>query len=211
MASTKGNSNGVIQKYVIPCWSSVQLSVVAAFCLKIYYEQVVDKDVRHLAHISYLIMIANACAGLLRYTNDDTYCDLRILLDYAQLVLTLPLIVSEFLLKNDVAPPEISYIPAGIAFATLLMFIILEYKRQDLTDLNVITSLLCYIIVGCFYNLYAVLAGLNYAINYFFIKRKEGCCLKKANQFNLLMSSFAALSLLSLDPTLWEGYSEEEL
>ncbi|XP_050517671.1 uncharacterized protein LOC126892207 [Diabrotica virgifera virgifera] len=198
--SVVATTSGIFQRYVVPCWSSVQLSLVAAFCLKVYYEHVANRDARHLAHFSYLIMIANACAGLLRYTNDDTYCDLRILLDYGQLVLALPLIVTEFLLKNEVVPAEVAYIPTGIAFATFLMFIFLEYKRQDLTDLNVITSILCYIIVGYAYSLYAFVAGLIFGLNYFLIKRREECFLKKANQFNLLMSAFALMSLLSLDP-----------
>lgn len=124
---------------------------------------------------------------------------MRILLDYAQQVICLPMIVTDFLLKYNIAPFEIAIIPTILSLVTLFMFVILEYKRQDLTDLNMILSLAIYSICGMEYNLYACIASIFISIGYFGFKRSEGVCIRKAHQYNLLMTGFVFFSLLSMD------------
>ncbi|CAG9860258.1 unnamed protein product [Phyllotreta striolata] len=195
----QNKSRTLVEKVILPFWSNIILATIAGFCLKDYYYEVTFRDIQHYAFVSYLLVIANSLSALLHFTNDSSYCDLRILLDYAQQVMCFPMVLTDFLLKYNIAPASIAVIPSILSLLTVFLFVLLEYKRQDLTDLNILICLITYTITGMEYNAYACIAALFIGTAYFRFKRNEGVCIRKASQYNLLMAGFVFFSLLSLD------------
>lgn len=123
------------------------------------------------------------------------------LLDYAQLMLPITCITTELWLKYEVAPKEICVLPAAFGIAAVLFYIVLEYRRQDITDLTLFLSTAAMIVIGSYYeNLLAVAAALELGGYYVKVKRKEECPLQNQEQFNYTTMAFLLFSLAAFEP-----------
>ncbi|XP_023016392.1 uncharacterized protein [Leptinotarsa decemlineata] len=189
----------IFRCYILPGLVNSQLAFVGIYCLLIYHSEVSQKEIK-LPSFAYSLMIANSLAGLTKFVPDDSFYELRLLLDYAQLIMALPLITTEFLITHQIFPEEISGIPVYIGFTALMLFIIFEYKRQDLTDLTIILSLFLYASTGIFHQPMAIVGSIFFSVGYFSYKRNEGVCLRNQNYFNLCMAVFGFLSVVAFEP-----------
>ncbi|XP_060518340.1 uncharacterized protein LOC132697082 isoform X2 [Cylas formicarius] len=184
------------------------LASVSAFCWYFYYTQIVRGDFWHYAFITYSVMFLNGLSGFTEFIHEDSFWALRDLLDYAQLVLTLPCYAAEVWIKNEVGPQELALLHAAFGFLALAVFIFLEYKRQDLTDLAVFSNLLSMLVVAAVYeDPLAGFAATVFAVGYCLLKRScNQCCLALQDRFNFLMAGFAVVSLVSFDPALIQDF-----
>ncbi|KAG5896904.1 hypothetical protein JTB14_033542 [Gonioctena quinquepunctata] len=189
----------IFQYYIIPAVLHFHLAAVATYCLLIYQSDIAQGNIKP-ASFAYALMIANSLSVLSQYVPDDSFYELRVLLDYAQLLLALPFITTDFLIRYEVFPEEISAIPIFIGFGALVLFIVFEFKRQDLTDLTVILSLFLYSVSGLVHQMWAFAAAFFFFIGYFGFYRNQGDCWRNDGRYNLCMSMFAFLSLAAFQP-----------
>lgn len=72
---------------------------------------------------------------------DESYTDVKVLLDYAQEILPLPCICAEIWLKYNVLENSfLAYLHAALGFSAFTFLVLYECKRMDLTDLTILTS-----------------------------------------------------------------------
>lgn len=134
--------------------------------------------------------------------------DLNILLDYAQVVLPHPFLMTTLWVKHNVGPNETALPHCVFGLAAFLFFVFMEYKRQDLTDLALIYSIISSILVGIIYeNYYSVGAGSVLAVAYFALKRGEECVMESvqpcSSYFNFAMAVYSLLTLAQVEPKSW--------
>lgn len=140
--------------------------------------------------------------------NEESFIDLRILLDYAQVVLPHPFLTTELWYKHSVGPSETALMHCFFGLAAFLFFVLMEYKRQDLSDLALIISIISSIIVGIIYeNYFATGAGVLLAAAYFPLKRGEECVLEGVQSlsgyFNFVMVVYSILTVAQFEPKSW--------
>ncbi|KAJ8936735.1 hypothetical protein NQ314_012182 [Rhamnusium bicolor] len=137
--------------------------------------------------------------------DEESFSDLRHLLDYAQIVLPLPFVTTELWQKHNVGPSEVAILHALFGLSAFLFYALMEYRRQDLTDLALILSIISSAVVGLLYqNYFATLAAAVVAAAYFGVKRKETCGDTKPQMiFNISMAVFSIASLAAFEPKDW--------
>ncbi|KAJ8920836.1 hypothetical protein NQ315_015628 [Exocentrus adspersus] len=205
----KNRKNSSISQKLLPLGSHVVLAAVNLYCLIIYFTQVTDKNLLDFGYVAYITMLAQALIGLTKYLNDESFIDLRILLEYGQIVLPHPFLTTALWQKLSVGPNEIALLHCFFGLAAFLFFILMEYKRQDLTDLALITSITSSIIVGILYeNYFATASGFLMAGSYFKLKRGEDVCTASPKTptfayYNLTMAAFSGVTLAQFEPKNW--------
>ncbi|XP_050306975.1 uncharacterized protein LOC126743795 [Anthonomus grandis grandis] len=181
--------------------SYTMLASASAGCLYWYFTQIASNDFWHWMLVSYCIMLANGITGFTEFFSEDSFCPLRDLLDHLQLVLVLPCYAAQMWVKTEMGPPEIAVVHAGLGIIAALMYILVECRRQDLTDLAIFAnafSLCCISLLNV--NPFVTLATSVLVSGYLIYKRDdEQCCLAPQDKFNLIMATFAIISLVSFD------------
>ncbi|XP_030757517.1 uncharacterized protein LOC115883311 [Sitophilus oryzae] len=192
---------------IIATLSYSLLTLCSAGGLLYYYTQIVNNEFNHWPLIAYLLMLANGLTGYTEFFDEDSFCPLRDLLDYCQVVLVLPCYAAELWTKSEMGPAEVAYVHAGLGFLAAAMFVVTEFRRQDLTDLAIFTNGFSTFGVGILSkNPLAFLAGLCFFLGYYWYKRSEDqCCLAPQDKFNFIMALFAIISVLSFDQNVVES------
>ncbi|KAJ8960711.1 hypothetical protein NQ318_020003 [Aromia moschata] len=179
-----------LKELIVPIVLSVQFAVIHLYCLLTYHTQVTDKDLLHFAYVGYTTMFLNSLVNFTSFGTDESFCELRLLLDYAQLTLALPCFTTEVWIANSVGANEVAVLHALFGLSAFFFYVLMEYKRQDLTDLALIISGLSSLLVGLIYaNYFASGAALVYLVGYFFVKRKQTCGLEASGAYNYIMAA----------------------
>ncbi|XP_018572689.1 uncharacterized protein LOC108912029 [Anoplophora glabripennis] len=198
----------VVKAKIIPFASHIVLTVINLYCLVMYYTNIMGKNFLDLGYVAYLTMFMNGLVGLSRIVNEEAFLDLRILLDYGQVVLSHPFLTAVLWQKHDAGPKEIAVAHCLLGLTAFLFFAFMEYKRLDLSDLALIISIPSSIIVGALFgNYFACGAGVLMALAYFGLKRGEDCILQTSpvlsGTFNFAMAAYAILTLVQFEPEGW--------
>lgn len=176
---------------------------VSALCLFYFYTTTTEKQLDQLTYISFLITCANAIfvTPLFRH---ESFCDLKLLMDYAQEVLPLPFLTADLWMKFEVAPGYVSYVHAAFGLTAFFFMVIFEYKRPDLTDLAMIFNFFSLLAFAIYMqNIFAGLAALEACAFYMKFKRLEQCFEKNKMLFMCSCAAFNLLALCSFDPDSW--------
>ncbi|XP_066254090.1 uncharacterized protein [Euwallacea similis] len=179
------------------------LTATSAAALSVYFTDIAGSDFWHWQLISYIIMVANGLTGFSEFFDESSFYPLRDLLDYCQLTLALPCYAAEMWIKTETGPAEIATIHAGLGIIAVLMYIVSESKRRDLTDLALFANAgsLLYI-AATNTNVVILIATAIVIAGYCMYKRQEPCCMAPADKFNFAMVAFAFFSLASFDDTI---------
>lgn len=177
--------------------------VVSGFCLYYFYYYINEKKLDKLTYLTFIISCANAFLDT-PFFRDESFCELKILLDYAQEVLPLPFLTADLWMKFEIAPAYVSYLHAAYGLTAFFYLIIFEYKRPDLTDFAIIFNYFSLMGLAIYkQNIFAAAAALHVCIFYIKFKRTEFCFVN--NKFiSMLASAFFNLcALYSFGPESW--------
>ncbi|KAL1493989.1 hypothetical protein ABEB36_009665 [Hypothenemus hampei] len=201
--------SGIIEKIksnphfpaIFAALSYTLLTLGSAISLYFYFTGTVSNDFWHWQLVIYIIMIANGVLGFSEFIDEDSFFPLRDLLDYCQVSLALPCYAAEMWIKTEIGPPEIAGFHATLGLIAVCTYILMECRRQDLTDLAVFAngiSLLCMALLSI--NLFTLIATSIFLAGYCIYKRHDDvCCMAPMDKFNFVMAAFALTSLASFD------------
>lgn len=176
---------------------------ISIFCLYYFYNTTNDKKFDQLTYITFIITCANAFLDTPIFRH-ESFCELKILLDYAQEVLPLPFLSADLWMKFEIAPPYVSYLHAAFGLTAFFYLVIFEYKRPDLTDLANILNFFSLMGVAIYQqNIFAAAAAVQACLFYIKFKRTDYCF--ENNKFLFMCSSalFNLFALISFDPDSW--------
>lgn len=169
-------------------------------CFYYLLTKVTDNNLNQLTFFTYVITMLNALLSVPLFSH-ESFCDLKILVDYAQEVLPLPFLASDYWIREELAPNYISYLYAAFGIGALVYLVIFEYKRPDLTDLAMLVSF-CSLSLAGYYNQrpYPVLAAMEAGVYYVKFKRHEQYVEPNKFKFILSCATFNVLALTVFDP-----------
>lgn len=172
-------------------------------CLYYFYVTTTEKTLNQLTYFTFLITILNSLLHTPLFKH-ESFCDLKMLMDYAQEVLPLAFLTADFWIKNELAPSYIGYTHAALGIAALFYMIVFEYKRPDLTDLSMIFNSVSLVGAAIYMNnSYAVLAAFEACSYYVFFKRTELCFENNKFKFIVSCAIFNCFALASFQPGDW--------
>ncbi|XP_066140992.1 uncharacterized protein [Euwallacea fornicatus] len=179
------------------------LTVTSAAALSVYFTDIAGSDFWHWQLISYIIMLGNGLTGFSEFFGESSFYPLRDLLDYCQLTLVLPCYAAEMWINTEMGPGEIATIHAGLGIIAVLMYIVTDRKRRDLTDLALFANAGSLIYIAAINtNLITLIATAIVITGYCMYKRQEPCCMAPADKFNFAMVAFAFFSFASFDDNI---------
>ncbi|CAG9767466.1 unnamed protein product [Ceutorhynchus assimilis] len=197
--------------FIVAGVSYTLLTIVSAIALLVYFTQIAENSFWHWQLVAYTLMLANALCGFTEFLSDEeSFCPLRNLLDYFQLVLVLPCYAAEMWMKYEMGPPEIAAAHAGLGILAALVFVFGICRRQDLTDLAIFVngfSLLCMALLNV--NPFTLLATLAVVGGYCVYRRQDyQCCMAPQDKYNIAMVLFAVISLASFDDFTAQSFQD---
>lgn len=176
---------------------------ITAFCLYKFYYETTEQQFNQLTYITFLITCINAVLDT-RIFRDESFYELKLLMDYAQEVLPLPFLTADLWMKNEMAPGYVCYLHAAFGLFAFFYMIVFECKRLDLTDLSMFVNFIALMYFSVqIKNVFSFLAAVVMGVFYLRFKRYATSFEDNRFYFMCCCALFNLLALMSFNPDSW--------